>query len=202
MKNSPSLFQLAQTINTYSRELGGVFTFGDLWNLAGTKSSDRTAKVIRRLVQEKILHKIRRGLYVTASPDLWILASRLKAKTCISMDSVLARNGLIGTTPKGVSVVYPGNPQTLATPFGKIRFFKIKKNLLFGSKILPNGVTVADNEKAYLDSLYYYMKGARFVIDPQKDVDLWRLDRAQLQKYLKRYKNPKFRRFVEGLING
>lgn len=202
MKNRLSLLQLAQKINKYAGELGGVFTFGDIWNLAGMNSSDRTAKIILRLVREKILHKIRRGLYVTATPDLWILASRLKTKMCISMDSVLAKNGVIGTLPTGVSAVYPGNPRTFVTPFGNIRFFKIKKNLLFGFQKLPNGVTVADNEKAYLDSLYYYMKGARFVFDPQRDVDLGLLDQKRLRKYLKHYKNQKFRRFVEGLLHG
>lgn len=202
MKNSLSLLQLAQKIDKYSGELGGVFTFGDIWNLAGMNSSDRTAKIILRLVREKILYKIRRGLYVTATPDLWVLVTRLKAKTCISMDSVLARNGVIGTIPKGVSAIYPGNPKIFATPFGNIRFFKIKKTLLFGFQTLPNGVVVADNEKAYLDSLYYYMKGARFVFDPQKDIDLGLLDQTRLRKYLKRYKNPRFRRFVEGLHHG
>jgi hypothetical protein len=192
-----------EKIGQFAADLGGVFTFTDLWNLIGLTSSDRTAKVINRLVRDGALFKIRRGIYTTKNPDLWVLTCRLKSQACISLDSVLSKNGLIGTLPaKSVSVIYPGNTQTLQTPFGRIRYFKIKRELLFGCLKSPNGVIQADNEKAYLDLLYYHSKGARFVIDPLKDVDLWKLDRIKIEKYLKHYKNPKFRRFVKGLLNG
>lgn len=117
------------------------------------------------------------------------------------MDSVLARNGLIGTIPaRSVSLIYPGNTQNIETPFGRLRFFKIKRDLIFDAQKIKGGVTVASSEKAYLDLLYYYTKGARFVIDPLRDVDLWKLDFGKLRRYLKVYRNPKFIKFVEGLI--
>jgi predicted transcriptional regulator of viral defense system len=202
MKNRVFLSVLIERINRFAPDLGGVFSFADLWNLIGLKSSDRTAKVLNRLVREGVLFKIRRGVYVTKEPDLWVLASRLKENSCISMDSVLAKNGLIGTVPaKSVSVAYPGNTQTVQTAFGRLRYFKIKKELIFGTVKSPNGVVTADSEKATIDLLYYYSKGARFVIDPLKDVDLWKLDLKKVQRYLRSYKNQKFRKFVEGLIH-
>ena len=197
------LSALIEKINRFAPDLGGGFTFTDLWNLIGLSSSDRTAKVIHRLIRDQAIVKIRRGIYTTRDPDLWVLASHLKEKTCISMDSVLARNGLIGTLPlRSVSVTYPGNPQTIETPFGRIRYFKIKSDLRFGTIQKKNGVVWADNEKAYLDLLYYHTKGARFAIDPTQDVSLWKLQRGTLKKYLKCYRNPKFRKFVERLIHG
>lgn len=190
-----------ERINQFSADLGGVFGFADLWNLIGLKSSDRTAKVVNRLVRDGVLSKIRRGIYVTKNAGLWTLASRLRGNTCISMDSVLARNGLIGTIPaQSVSVVYPGSTASLQTPVGRIRYFKIRKDLIFGYVKESNGVFVADSEKAYLDLLYYYCRGARFVIDPLKDVDLWKLNATKIRRYLRPYRNPRFRKFVEGII--
>ncbi|HKY62545.1 MAG TPA: hypothetical protein VJR29_03925 [bacterium] len=203
MNDRLSIPALANQIKGFSPSLGGVFGFSDLWNLLGHRSSDRVAKVANRLVREGLLFKIRRGVYATRDADTWILASRLKKNVYISMDSVLARNGLIGTMPaRSVSAVYPGPPQTLRTPIAQLRYFKIKKDLMFGTVGMANGVRVADNEKAFLDMLYYRSKGARFVADPIKDVDQWKLDEKKIRRYLKAYKNPKFRKFVEGLLNG
>lgn len=202
MNKRLSITDIAKKVQSFSPEMGGVFTFSDLWNLIGLRSSDRTAKVVSRLVREKVLFKIRRNIYSTENPDLWALASHLKQKSCISMDSVLSRNGLVGTiATRSVTLVYPGPPETIKTPFGFLRFFKIKKSLFFGFQKTKYGIAVADNEKAYLDLLYYYVRGARFTIDPLTDIDLWKLDRQKLRNYLRAYKNPKFVAFVEGLIH-
>lgn len=202
MKNTHSFTQITSQIQSLAPQMGGVFTFSDLWNLIGLNSADRTAKVISRLIRDKIMIKVRRGLYATKSPDLWILASRFKEQAIISMDSVLARNGLIGATPNfSVSLIYPGPNQTIETPFGRLRFFKIKKQLLFGGVTIKGGVTVSDSEKAFIDLLYYHVKGGRFIADPKNDIDLWKLDKEKIKTYLKKYQNPKFIKFVMGLIN-
>ena len=200
MKREP-LAEIIKKIRRFSPDLGGVFTFTDLWNLIGLSSSDRTAKVVSRLDRDKVLFKIRRNTYASEEPNLWMIASQLKRRAYVSMDSVLSANGLIGTVPIGsVCLAYPGPPETIKTPFGLLRFFKIKKDLIFGTQRTKYGISVADSEKAYLDLLYYYVKGARFVIDPLADVDLWKLDLKKIRKYLRAYKNPKFVAFVEGLI--
>jgi hypothetical protein len=63
-------------------------------------------------------------------------------------------------------------------------------------------VAVADNEKAYLDLLYYYMRGYRFNIDPFIDVNVSKLDKKKYFSYLKKYKNPKFVKFAERMVYG
>lgn len=193
---------LLQKLQQFGPSLAGVFTYSDLMNLMGAPSELQGKRTLRRLVREGALFKVQRGFYVTADADPWVLACQLKKGACISMDSVLARNGLIGTIPaRTVSAVYPGQGRkAIETPLGSIRYYSIKKELLFGSTRLKNGVVAADSEKAYLDMLYYYVKGARFVVDPLADVSLWRLDLKKLRKYLKAYRNPKFVKFVEGQI--
>src|SRR4030095_15929014 len=164
MKSRVSINALLEKVNSFGPELGGVFSFADLWNLIGLNSSDRVARAVNRLVREKSFLKIRRGVYTNKNPALWVRASRLKEKCYVSMDSVLAKNALIGTLPaRSVSVVYGGTGRkTLETAFGSLRYFSIKKDLMFGTTFLKNGVVAADSEKAYLDLLYFYMKGARF----------------------------------------
>ena len=189
-----------ERINRLGPLSGGIFSYADLFSLIGASSPLQNKRVIKRLIKEKIIFKIKRGFYTTKNPDLWILACRMKKEAVISMDSVLAKNGLIGTIPEqSVSAVIPGGRrEIIETPFGSIRYFSIKKELLFGFLPFPQGIRAADNEKAYLDLLYFYTKGARFVIDPLQEVNLRKLDRQKIKLYLKRYKNPKFVRFVKG----
>ncbi len=202
MKNNP-LPQLIERLQKLGPLLGGVFSFGDLCNLIGAGSEVKNAKVIDRLIRQGLLQRIFRGFYVTKNFDLWVLGARIKKNAYVSMDSVMAKNGLVGTIPeRSVSLVYPGRKTVIETTQGfSIRFFSIQPDLLFGFSNLENGVKVADNEKAYLDLMYFYMKGARYVFDPLSEVNLQKLNRKKLMSYLKRYKNPKFIKFVKGLIN-
>ena len=203
MKRQISLTLLLERIQKFGSELGGVFTYSDLCILIGSGSDLKNKRTIARLLKEKVLFKVQRGFYVTAQVDLWVLASQIKKDSYISMDSALARNGLIGTIPAyRVSSVYPGaGRKAIETPFGSLRYFSIKKDLIFGTTRMKTGVRVADSEKAYLDTLYFYTKGVRFVMDPLRDVNRKKLDLKKLKKYLKAYKNPKFVKFVEGLID-
>lgn len=202
MKSGPSIIILIERVNKLGPTLGGVFSYGDLSNLIGSGSEQQNKRVINRLVREGILFKIQRGFYVTREPDLWQLGCRLQKSAYVSMDSILAKNLLIGAMPqRTVSLVYQGiGRRVLETPVGTVRFFSIKKDLVFGTSRLSNGVTVADSEKAYLDLLYYYVKGARFAINPLQEVNLKKLDPVKLQKYLKKYRNPRFVAFVKGRI--
>lgn len=193
---------IIEKIGKFGRFSGGVFSYADLFNMLGGASDLKNKRSIRRLVKEGVLFKIRRGFYTTSNPDLFVLACRIKPKAYISMDSALAKNGLIGAVPSiSVSAVFPGaRKKILRTPFGIIRYFSIQKKQIFGLTALPGGVRMADNEKAYLDLLYYYTKGARFVIDPLTEVSVRKLNRRKIAAYLKRYRNPKFVQFVKGTL--
>lgn len=203
MKNL-TLTPYIEKIQRLSPSLGSVFSYADLFNLIGSKIPLKNARTIQRLLREEVIFKVCRGFYITKNPDLWTLACRLRKETYISMDSVLAKNGLVGTLPeKSVSAISPcGLKQTLQTPFGVIRFFSIQRTLLgYGISVEKNGIRVANNERAYLDLLYYYLKGVRFVFDPLREVNIKKLNLKKMNQYLKNYKNKKFVRFVKGLID-
>lgn len=199
MENALSIPELIRKLQAQGPDFGGVFSFAQLCHLIGYREEDRNAKVIRRLVKTKVLEKVRRGLYILPDPDLWILAGRLNERAYISMDSVLAKEGLIGSVPKRrVLALYPGQRmQKFDTSYGSVVIYSLAPHLYFGFEKNPQGLFIADKEKAYLDLLYFYLRGKYFVVDPRHDVNLWKLNQKKLRAYLKAYKNPKFVKFVQ-----
>ena len=188
MKKREPLFPWVEKIARFAPSSGGVFSYPELFHLTSATTPLQGNRVIKRLLKEGVIYKICRGFYVTKNPDLWMLASRIKKKVYISTDSVLAKNGLIGTVPeRTVTAVYTGQKRKiLKTPFGTIRFLSIQRQLMFGTTRTQQGILVANSEKAYLDLLYYYTKGVRFVIDPLQEVNLQKLDRKKIKFYQSR----------------
>ncbi len=200
MKKSLNLLQKVESLRALAAQMGGVFSYADVANVIAAGSPLNNARALRRLVNEGILFHVQRGIYVTTGCDLWVLASRISAQSYISMDSVLAANGLCGTVPaRSVSAVHLLRNRTVETPDGSLHFHALAKKLFFGTSMLSSGVCVADSEKAFIDLLYYYVKGARFVIDPVREINVRALNRQKLESYLKRYENQKFVTFVKGV---
>lgn len=196
------MMKIAEAIQSMSPELGGTFSYSDLSNIIAGKSAVKNSRTIRRLINAKILIKVQRGIYTVEKFDLEILATRIENASYISMDSLLARAGIIATLPaRKLTCVYTkARNRRVSTGAGDIVFHSISKNLFFGFERLQNGVQIASPEKAWLDMLYFYMKGQRFVIDPLKEANLAKLDKKKIMEYLKKYKNAKFVKFVEGLL--
>lgn len=194
-------YPLLKRIEAYAPGLGGVFSAADLANLLGRRTPLARARILARLVRDGVLIRVQRGIYTTPSCDLWRLTMRIAPASYISMDAALAHWGLVGTVPeRGVTAVHIGRPRTIATPCGTIRLSSISRNLFFGFVTIDHGVRIADAEKAFLDLLFFYTKGARFVVDPRQEVAVRKLNRRRLADYLKRYRNPRFVAFVKGLI--
>jgi len=118
------------------------------------------------------------------------------------MESVLAKNGLIGTVSDSqVSVVSVARNRILEKNGKRIQIYSIHKDLFFGFTTNKKGIPIADNEKAFLDLLYYYNRGHKFMVDPLSEIQVNRLDRKKIKKYLTKYKNPKFIQFVTGVLH-
>jgi len=198
----PSSFELPQKILKYSKELGGIFSTTDLFNIINEKQPLTNKRRIQRLESAGILTRIKRGIYVTEDFDLWRLAAQIRPQCYISMFSILATNGFTGTVPQNtVSVVCLGLQKNLTVLNKQLNFYSIKKGLFFGFTSDSFGVCRADNEKAYLDVLYYYNRGYTFAIDPLTEIRTNKLNKKKVLKYLEKYKNPKFKEFVKGRLN-
>ena len=201
MKKGVGLAMAVERIMEFASQMGGVFSVADLASIIAGKTDLYNQRMILRLVRAGIVSRVLKGFYAAKGCDLWILSARISERSYVSMDSALAKPGLTGSVPqRSLSVVYNGRKKTVNTPSGSIHFYSISPKFLFGFSKLPSGVNMADPEKAFIDLLYFYVKGARFLIDPLKDVNIGKLDRKRLFVYLKRYKNPKFVKFVKGFL--
>lgn len=201
MKKGANIANAIEKILEFGVQAGGVFSSSDLASIIAGGSDLYNQRMIGRLVRAGIISRVRKGLYVTKNCDLWILSARISEKAYVSMDSALARHGLTGSVPqRSLSIVYCGRKRTVDAPCGSIHFYSIAPEFYFGFSRLSSGANLADPEKAFIDLLYFYVKGAHFLIDPLKDVNIGKLNRKRLFEYLKKYKNPKFVKFVKGVL--
>lgn len=191
----------ATKIVEFAPQMGGVFSSADLASIIAGGSDLYNQRMINRLVRDGLIARVLKGIYVTKNCDLWILSARIRESSYVSMDSALASHGLTGSVPqRSLSVVSSGRKRTFKLQNGGIHFYSIAPEFYFGFSRLSTGVNMADPEKAFIDLLYFHVKGAGFLIDPLKDVDVEKLDRKKLFGYLKGYKNPKFVKFVKGIL--
>lgn len=204
MKKTSSDIVVSRRIADFSGDLSGIFSTYDLYHTIGSNNPITNQRAIQRQVDAGNLLRVQKGFYVTPEFDLWMLAGQLNKNAYISMDSVLSKNGLIGTlTQRHVSLVGLASNKTIEFGAFRIDRYSISPQLFFGyfnDDTRP--ISVADNEKAFLDLLYYYNRGYRFAIDPKKEINIAKLDLKKLKLYLRKYKNPKFVRFVEGVVDG
>lgn len=185
----------------------GVFSISDLQNLFMARSAVETQQRLRPFLKEKILNRFCRGFYVAPKFDLEVLSQRLCADSAISMGTILAENLVIGSIPKKtVYAVKIGKSRVYKSPLGQVVHLGFAnasaKDMWFGYTAGAFGIWRADKERAFLDTLYFYQSGQRFSFNVYSDIQVDRLDRKKIKKYLTHYKNPKFISFVQGVLSG
>ncbi|OGJ85899.1 MAG: hypothetical protein A2268_08230 [Candidatus Raymondbacteria bacterium RifOxyA12_full_50_37] len=197
----PSESDLLQ-IQKFSPDLQGVFKLSDLQIILKSENLPTLYNRINRLVKAGVLKRFCKGVFTTENYSSEVLSSAINSDAYLSIGTVLAKEGLIGTVPeKRIMAVKPGRNRRYRRDDLVIDHFGTSRKQYFGFSIV-NGVKYADCEKAYIDTLYYYMKGRRFSFNPASDVDVTRLDRRKVEKYLKQYKNSRFVKFCKGLLRG
>jgi hypothetical protein len=189
-------------INRFSSELRGVFTLADLKNLLPSAHNMNFYRRVKALEEAKILKRYIRGIYTTENYDLKILCYKINPHSYISLERVLADELIIGTEPSyEVKAVKIGKKREFTGDQGRIVYLGITGHLFFGFRKQQN-INVAIKEKAFLDTLYFYIKGARYYFDIYSDIDTTKLKLSIIEKFLKNYRNPKFISFVRNYIDG
>lgn len=203
MKKDKSDIQSLELIEKFKKDLGGVFTTSDLYHITGHRNPVANQKAIKRFIKAGMLTRVKREIYVTKEFDLWKLASKIQPQGYISLHAVLAKNGLAGTLSyKRVDLVTTGPKKIIKFDNYLIRIFSISEKLFFGFKATNGGMNIANNEKAFIDLLYYHNRGYKFPIDPLQEIDTEKLNKKIILRYLKHYQNPKFIKFVRGVFRG
>ena len=190
----------AELIAELSPAQRGVFSTGDLRTALAERHPTAFGRRVGRLLDRGVLTRFTRGYYVARDFELPVLSQRIAPESCISFETVLARELVIGTNP---------TRRVVATKIGRTRSYRghgfevehvgLSPHLAFGFHAF-DGVRYADLEKAVLDVLYFHLRGRRYAFDLYSDMNLRKLDRDRIGRYLKRYRNPKFVAFARGVL--
>lgn len=205
MKLDPKILIALQKLIPKHR---GVFSISDLQNLLLARTAVEAQQKLRPFLKEKILLRFCRGFYVAPEFDMQLLSQRLCPASAISLGTVLAENLVIGSIPqKTVYAVKIGKGRVYKSTLGQVVHLGFAnataaKEMWFGYMIGKFGIRKADNEKAFLDVLYFYQLGHKFSFNIYSDIQTDRLDHKKLKIYLAHYRNPKFVSFVEGVLSG
>jgi hypothetical protein len=195
--NSIADAQLLRRLESGQR---GVFSKGDLQTAFAEHHPAAFVRRVNMLMENGVLRRFSRGWYVTEEFDLATLSQRLAPESYISFSTVLARHLIIGPNPEGrVVAVKNGRPRRYDHEGLIIEHVSVKEDLLFGFDV-EDGVRYADAEKAFVDTLYFHLRGRRFPFDIYSDMAIEKLDKAKVRDYLARYKNQKFVTFAKGLL--
>ncbi len=180
----------------------GVFSKGDLQTLLGEKHPSAFVRRVRALQDQDVLKRFVRGWYVLpASFDLATLSQRLGPDSYISLGTALAKQLIVGTTAeRKISAIKRGRSRKYEGLGYTILHLGVAEHLLFGFDTKA-GVRWATPEKAFLDTLYFHLRGRRYRFDVYSDLNLSALNRQRLTDYLGVYRNPKFVSFVQGVLD-
>lgn len=188
-------------IEDFAPNLGGVFTLDDLRATFAATSTVSLYRTIKDLENANVLKRFTREIYVTEDHRIDMLSQKLCSNSYISFGNVLAEASIIGTQPKNhIMAVKIGKKRIYENNLETIIQVGISHSLFFGT-VNKNGIHYAIPEKAFLDTLYFYLKGYKFFFDIYSDLNLTKLDKNLVQVFLKKYKNPKFKSFVNSIVN-
>jgi hypothetical protein len=187
-------------LNKFKDDMRGVFTLSDIKNLFQIFNGQMFYRKLKELERAGVIKRFIKGIYISENFDMQTLSQKICPDSYISFENVLAKNMIIGTVPQNY---------LKAVKIGKKRIYKksnlsivhvgITPNLYFGFETVK-GINLAVKEKAFLDTLYYYQKGMKFYFDIYSDMNIQLLDNKIVNKFLKKYENPKFTKFVEGFF--
>jgi len=167
-----------------------VFTTRD-FAVASHLSLSAASHRIHRLVKEKFLTRVTRGVWANEShPHFQPLACVPyllgKEQGYVSFLTALHLHDMISQIPKAIQVATTGRPRALESPVGRFEFLKMKPELMrsgieWSETWQP--YLIANREKALLDVLYISTrKHRRFVKLPELDLTDSGFDRGKFER--------------------
>lgn len=198
MKNDAAIYSLAKL----STQNLGVFSLSDIRKIFDIHSPATLYRKVNSLVENGIIKKVTKGYYADQNATLSRVAMRIFPDGYVSLGYALAKHGLVGSFPKNKINILTSRVRSkvIDTDFGKIKMSVQEENLHFDFSN-QDGLRIASPEKAFIDTLYFYLRGERYQFDVYSEINRSMLDRSRVKKILEKYKNPKFISFVEGVLS-
>ena len=141
---------------------------------------------IKRWVAAGILQKVAQGIYLPMGKTVALenIAVQLYFPSYLSFESALAQYGILNLIPYSITFATTRKTRKYTLNGREIEFRQIAPHLYFGFEI-RNGVFVALAEKAFLDEIYFVVRG-RASLDPD-EIDLKKMSSKLLRDYSKRF---------------
>ena len=145
---------------------------------------------LTRLGEGNVIRRISRGYYANPfrQPDLETISCELCKPSYVSLESALARHGILSQLSTVLTCVTTQLPRELKTSFGTIQYRQIKRELFFGFGKVDRWF-LAEPEKAVLDLFYLNKKNLSPTRTDEWDVSL--LKNGKLRQYAKRMRLTK-----------
>lgn len=175
-------FDFMQTLQSFQRD---YFTVADLEKV--TKLSRSSLKVaLSRLTEKGALTRLRRGVYASSEAliDVSRVANQLYYPSYLSFESALSRYGILSQMPATETFATLKQTKRMNIFGTAIEFRQVKQDLFFGYR-LEKGLSIAEPEKALLDTLYMVARGKGNI--SLRELDLRSINRKKLVEYTKQF---------------
>jgi len=134
-----------------------VFTAKEIALILAETNRDILKSKINYYVKKGILRAVRRGVYVKQNYNIFELATKIYTPSYISLETVLAKEGVIFQYYKTIFVVSYLS-RKIEVDNHQIQLRKIKESILTNTTglVQENNYFIATKERAFLDALYLY----------------------------------------------
>jgi len=154
---------------------------------------------LKRWVSAGIIERVGQGIYVPMGSNISIenLAGQLYIPSYLSFESALSKYGVLNLIPYTLTFATTRRTRKYTIQKKEIKFSQISPELFFGFE-MKNGICTASPEKAFLDEVYFVLRGkASMDID---ELDLKKLSSKKLKNYSKKF--PSYvQSYIDKMIN-
>src|SRR4030042_5369061 len=146
-----------------------------------------------------IIERVTQGVYVPMGSNISLenVAAQLYIPNYLSFESALAKYGVLNLIPYTLTFATTRKTRKYTLRKQEIEFRQFSAQLFFGFE-MKNGIYIALPEKAFLDEVYFVVRG-KATLDFD-EVDIKKLSSKTLKDYSKRF--PAYvQRYIEKMIN-
>jgi len=141
---------------------------------------------LKRWESGGVIERVAQGIYIPMGGTISIenVAAQLYIPNYLSFEYALARYGVLNLVPYTLTFATTRKTKNYLLQKKRVEFRQISPKLFFGFE-MKNGIYIALPEKAFLDQIYFVVRGkATLDID---EVDIKKLSIKILKDYSKRF---------------
>lgn len=162
--------RLVETIKIIKESRLKIISLSDLRKLLGVNNDITAYKTAEKLVSDKFLLRIKKGLYSSTfnPPENFEIANALYVPSYISLESALNYYGILSQFPYSITSISPKKSKKITIDEKEYEYTQISNKLFWGF-MREGNVIIASPEKALVDMLYISAKGMRRIAFDELD---------------------------------